>query len=168
MSEQFQNDGDLMKRLCQIAIIVFGYSLLAVAQSSTAKQLIELENRFNEALVRADIGVIENIEANDLIFTDAAGLVRSKADEIQSLKSGDIKFEFIKMTDTRVQDYGNVGVVTGSVLEKAQYKNVDISGTYRFTDVWTKRNGKWEHVTGQETLVAPAPTRATGSGAKSN
>jgi len=57
------------------------------------------------------------------------------------------------MMDTRVQDYGNVGVVTGCLLEKAQYKNTDISGTYRFTDVWAKRKGKWEHVAGQETLV---------------
>jgi len=58
------------------------------------------------------------------------------------------------MTDTRVQDYGNVGVVTGSLLEKAQYKNTDISGTYRFTDVWAKLKGKWAHVAGQETLCA--------------
>lgn len=70
------------------------------------------------------------------------------------MKSGEVKFASIKMTDTHVQDYGNVGVVTGSLLEKAQYKNTDISGTYRFTDVWARRNGKWEHVAGQETLVA--------------
>jgi len=37
---------------------------------------------------------------------------------------------------------------------KAQYKNTDISGTYRFTDVWAKRNGKWQHVAGQETLCS--------------
>jgi len=58
------------------------------------------------------------------------------------------------MTDTRVQDYGNVSFVTGSLLEKAQYKNSDIGGTYRFTDVWAKPKGKWEHVAGQETLCA--------------
>ena len=133
MSEQFQNDGHLMKRLCQIAIIVVGSSLLTMAQSNTAKELIELENRFNEALVRADIGVIEEIEANDLIFTDATGAVTNKAEEIQSMKSGEVKFASIKMTDTHVQDYGNIGVVTGSLAEKAQYKNADISGTYRFT-----------------------------------
>jgi ketosteroid isomerase-like protein len=112
-----------------------------MAQSSTPKELIGLENRFNEALVRGDVAVIEEIEANDLIFTDAAGLVTSKADEIQSLKSGDVKFDSVKMTDTRVQDLGNVSVVTGSLMEKAQYKNTDISGTYRFTDVWAKRKG---------------------------
>jgi hypothetical protein len=156
-----------MNRLCQIAFVVFGYSLFALAQSSTAKELIEVENRFNEALVRADIGVIEEIEASDLIFTGADGMVTSKADETQSLKSGETKFASIKMMDTRVQDYGNVGVVTGSLLEKAQYKNSDISGTYRFTDVWAKRKGKWEHVAGQETLVPETPTRANGSGAKS-
>jgi ketosteroid isomerase-like protein len=162
MSEQFQNDGDLMKRLCQIAIIVVGSSLLTMAQSSTAKELIELENRFNEALVRADIGVIEEIEADDLIFIDATGAVTSKAEEIHSIKSGEVKFASIKMTDTHVQDYGDVGVVTGSLAEKAQYKNSDISGMYRFTDVWAKRNGKWGHVAGQETLVStPAEVPAS-------
>ena len=133
------------------------------AQSKTVKELIELENRFNEALVRGDIAVIEEIEANDLIFTDAAGVVTSKADEIKSLKSGEVKFESIKMTDTRVQDLGTLGIVTGTLMEKAAYKNIDISGTYRFTDVWAKRNGRWEHVAGQETLVstpAEAPASA--------
>jgi ketosteroid isomerase-like protein len=156
--------GDLMKRFCQIAIVVFGYLLLAVAQSSTATELIELENRFNEALLRGDIAVIEEIEANDLIFTDATGVVTSKAEEIQSIKSGEVKFASIKMTDIHVQDYGNVGVVTGSLVEKAQYKNADISGTYRFTDVWAKRKGKWEHVAGQETLLStPAEPSASGA-----
>jgi ketosteroid isomerase-like protein len=165
--KRFDSLGGEMKRLCLIAFVLFACFYVAVAQSSTEKDLIALENSFNEALVRADLKTIERIEADDLIFTDAAGLVTSKADEMQSLKSGEIKFASIKMMDTRVQDYGNVGVVTGSLLEKAQYKNTDISGTYRFTDVWAKRKGKWEHVAGQETLVPKTPTRASGSGAKS-
>ena len=73
---------------------------------------------------------------------------------MQSLKSGDVKFESIQMTDTRVQDFGDIAVVTGRLVEKAQDKNADISGTYRFTDVWAKRKGKWEHVAGQETLCS--------------
>jgi ketosteroid isomerase-like protein len=165
--KRFDSLGGEMKRLCLIAFVLFACSYVAVAQSSTEKDLIALENSFNEALVRADLKTIERIEADDLIFTDAAGLVTSKADEMQSLKSGEVKFESIKLTETRVQDFGNVGVVTGSLMEKAQYKNTDISGTYRFTDVWAKRKGKWEHVAGQETLVPKTPTRANGSGAKS-
>jgi hypothetical protein len=120
-----------MIRLRLIALVLLGCCSLVAAQSSTAKELVELENRFNEALVRGDIGIIDSIEANDLIFTDAAGGVTTKTDEMQSIKSGEVKFASIKMTDTRVQDYGSVGVVTGSLAEKAQYRNSDISGTYR-------------------------------------
>jgi ketosteroid isomerase-like protein len=151
-----------MKPLQLVAVALFACSSNAIAQGSTARDLIELENRFNEALVRGDIAVIEEIEANDLVFTDATGVVTSKSEEIQSIKSGEIKFASIKMADTRVQDYGNVGVVTGSLTEKAQYRNSDITGTYRFTDVWARRNGKWEHVAGQETLVStPAEVPAS-------
>src|SRR6201993_234715 len=153
-----------MKRLCLIAAVLFGCRYVAMAQSSTSGDLIQLESRFNDALVRADLKTIEEIEADDLIFTDATGTVTSKADEMQSLKSGDAKFESIQMTDTRVQDFGDIAVVTGRLVEKAQYKNSDISGTYRFTDVWARRKGKWEHVAGQETLVR-TPAEASASGA---
>src|ERR1044071_2020712 len=155
--------GGSMKRLCWIAAVLFGCRYVPMAQSSTSGDLIQLENRFNDALVRADLKTINEIEADDLIFTDATGTVTSKADEMQSLKSGDVKFESIQMTDTRTQDFGDIAVVTGRLVEKAQYKNSDISGTYRFTDVWAKRKSKWEHVAGQETLVS-TPAEASASG----
>jgi ketosteroid isomerase-like protein len=158
------NIGGSMKLFCLIAAVLFGCGYITMAQSSTSGDLIQLENRFNDALVRADLKTINEIEADDLIFTDATGTVTSKADEMQSLKSGDVKFESIQMTDTRTQDFGDIAVVTGRLVEKAQYKNSDISGTYRFTDVWAKRKSKWEHVAGQETLVS-TPAEASASGA---
>jgi ketosteroid isomerase-like protein len=72
--------------------------------------------------------------------------------------------EWLRLANTRVQDFGNLAVVTGRLVEKAQYKNADISGTYRFTDVWVKRQDKWQHVAGQETLVS-TPAEASASGA---
>jgi ketosteroid isomerase-like protein len=127
-----------------------------VAQNAdTAKELVALENRYNDALVRADWKMLENIEADDLFFTNADGSVSHKSDSISSLKSGEEKFESLAMSDVKVQSFGDVGVVTGKLFQKARYKDSDISGAYRFTDVFAKRNGKWEHVTGQETLYKP-------------
>ena|SRR5947209_18619299 len=40
------------------------------------------------------------IEADDLIFSDASGEVTGKADEIRTMKSGGVKFESIEMSDT--------------------------------------------------------------------
>ncbi len=145
-----------LRYLGLVALLVAGTCGFAVAQNAdTAKELVTLENRYNDALVRADWKMLETIEADDLIFTNADGSVSHKPDLVSSLKSGDVRFESIAMSEVKVQSFGKVGVVTGRLIVKALYKANDISGAYRFTDVFAKRHGKWEHVTGQETLYKP-------------
>jgi hypothetical protein len=45
-------------------------------------------------------------------------------------------------------------VVTYGTTDKGSYKGKDISGNYRWTDVFVKRNGRWQIVAGQGTRVA--------------
>lgn len=141
-----------VKHLLLIAFLLVGSCLFAVGQKgSAAKELISMENRYNDALVRADWKSLESILADDLIFNNADGSVSHKPDTISGLMLGDIKFDSIAMSDVKVQDFGGVGVVTGKLVEKARYKSSDLSGSYRFLDVWVKRQGRWQNVAGQET-----------------
>jgi ketosteroid isomerase-like protein len=142
--------------------IIIGFIALApllcvgAQNSTTAVELIELESRFSKALVNGDWKAVEQIEADDLLFTNADGSVTHKADDVTSLRSSDTKFESIDMSDTDVLDLGDIAVVTGKLVEKGHYKASYISGTYRFTDVWARRNGRWQLVRGQEALIPPA------------
>ncbi len=146
-----------MKHLAVILFVLLGTCLFAMAQNrDTAKELIAVEQGFNDALLRADWKAVEQIESDDLVFTNADGSVTHKSDEVGSIRSGDLKFESIEMSDVKVQDLGDVAVVTGKLVEKGRYKTVDLSGTYRYTDVWAKRTGKWQLVAGQETRYTPA------------
>ena len=139
-----------------IASVLLGTCVFAVAQSrDTAKELIAAEHIFNNTLLRADWKTLEQINADDLVFTNADGSVSHKADSVGSIKSGDVKFDAIEISEVRVQDQGAVAVVTGKLVERGRYKSVDLSGTYRFTDVWVKRNGRWQLIAGQETLYTP-------------
>jgi ketosteroid isomerase-like protein len=144
-----------LKHLITIAFVLLGLLLSVEAQNSgTAKELIATEASFNQSLLRGDWKALEQIEADDLIFTNADGSVTHKMDDVTGLESGNMKFESIDMSEAKVQDFGEVAVVTGKLVEKAHYKTADLSGTYRFTDVWAKRNGRWQLVTGQETLFS--------------
>jgi|SRR5215467_1152439 len=144
----------MLRQTIGIALVAIVTLLSVKAQSNgTAKELIALENRFSQALLAADWKALAKIEADDLIFTNADGSVTHKSDDVASLRSGEEKFESIDVSDVIVQDFGEVAVVTGKVVEKARYKTSDISGTYRFTDVWARRDGGWRLVAGQETLV---------------
>ena len=142
--------------------IVIGFIALASLQcvgaqnSTTATELIALESRFSQALVNGDWKAVEQIEADDLLFTNADGSVTHKEDDVTGLRSADTKFESINMSDTDVLDLGNVAVVTGKLVEKGRYRASDISGSYRFTDVWARRNSRWQLVRGQEALLPPA------------
>ena len=144
-----------------IAVVALGTCVVANAQSGdTTKELVALGQSFNGALMRADWKVIEQLEADDLVFTNADGSATHKSDEVGNIKAGDEKFESIDMSDVKVQDFGSVAVVTGKLVEKGRYKAADLSGTYRFINVWAKRNGRWQLVTGQETRYAPVGSTA--------
>lgn len=138
-----------------ILSVFLGALVLLHAQNSGKAELTALEAGFNQVLLRGDWKALEQIEADDLIFTEADGSVTHKSDQVASLKSGDLKFESIDMSDVTVQDFGHVAVITGKLVENVRYKTTDLSGTYRFTDVWVKRVGKWQLVAGQETFVPP-------------
>ena len=118
--------------------------------ADTTKALIAAEQTLNNALLRADWKTIEEIYADDIVFTTADGSVSHKSDSVREIQSGDAKFVSIEMSDVHVQELGNVAVVTGKLIEKGRYKTDDLSGTYRFTDVWVKRDGRWQLVAGQE------------------
>ena len=141
-----------MKHLLLIVFLLLATCLSAAGQKGdTAKELIAMENIYNDALLRADWKALEGILADDLIFNNADGSVSHKPDTINSVKSGEIKFDSIAISEGNVQDFGGVGVVTGKLDEKVSYKGSNVSGSYRFLDVWVKRDGRWQNVAGQET-----------------
>jgi ketosteroid isomerase-like protein len=74
-----------------------------------------------------------------------------KAQDKTDLSSGDLKFESMELSDLNVHVYGNTAVAAGTNTLKGTYKGQDISGKYRFTDTWVKRNGKWQVVASQST-----------------
>jgi len=71
------------------------------------------------------------------------GRVTDKAQDRTDLSSGDYKIQSEQLSDLRVHVYGNVAVAAATNLMKGTYKGQDLSGKYRFTDTWVKRNGKW-------------------------
>jgi ketosteroid isomerase-like protein len=143
-----------LKCLIAIPLVLLGTVLsLAAQNSSKAKELTTRESEFSETLLRGDWKALERIEGDDLIFTNADGSVTHKSDDVANLRLGNFKFESIKMDDVSVQDFGDVAVVTGQLTEQVQYKTTDLSGRYRFTDVWVRRDGRWQLVAGHETLL---------------
>jgi len=127
----------------------------ASATGSVEDQIKKREQDWAQATMKEGAAAVDQFEADDIISTDPGGRVTDKAQDKQDLSSGDLKFQSMEVSDLKVHVYGNTAVATGANTLKGTYKGQDISGTYRFTDTWVKRNGKWQAVASQATKVQP-------------
>ncbi len=114
-----------------------------------------MENGWAEATVKGDVQALERLYTDEYLAIDPAGATYTKAQDIANVKSGNFKLATFKLDEVKVRVHGEVAVVTGRNTIKATYMGKDISGAYRFTDVFVKRAGRWQVLTTQGTAVAP-------------
>jgi ketosteroid isomerase-like protein len=55
--------------------------------------------------------------------------------------------------DIQVRIYGNVAVVTARGTARGRYKGQDASGQFRYIRVWIKREGRWQAIAAQSTMI---------------
>jgi ketosteroid isomerase-like protein len=134
--------------LAMVIVLGVGVSSTVFGQAKpkglpVEQALIKLENDWNDASMKRDVVMLGRILADDYIFTDPDGVMFTKAQNLEMLKSGDDVVTSAVATDMKVRVYGNAAIVTGLNTVKEQLKGKDISGTYAYTDTWVKRPGSW-------------------------
>jgi ketosteroid isomerase-like protein len=59
-----------------------------------------------------------------------------------------------RIGEMKVRVFGDSAIVTGSDTEKSTSKGKDVIDKYLWTDVFVKRDGRWQAVASQSTKVA--------------
>ena len=125
------------------------------AVGSVESVLMQMERDWAQAYVKMDLTALDRIEAAEFAFTDSQGAVTDKAQDLAETKSGVWKAQSVSADELKVRVFGNAAVVTGrDTLKGAQYKGKDISGQYRFTDVFVQRDGRWQAVASHSSKIA--------------
>jgi hypothetical protein len=90
------------------------------------------------------------------VFTDPAGQVWTKTRELDTIKAGDLQIDSFELSEVKVRLYENTAVVTMRIVWQGRFRDTDISGPQRMTDVFVKRDGRWQCVASQATRI-PLP-----------
>ena len=134
--------------------LAFGQSagLKAEQNSKEEQALIKLEHEWNEAYKNGTKEVLERVMADDFVFIDEGSNVNPKAPYIASTLKN-VKVESYTLEEMKVRIYGDTGIVTAVWTGKLTINGKDVSGSFRYTDVFVKRRGRWVCITSQETRV---------------
>jgi ketosteroid isomerase-like protein len=134
-----------------MALLSFGQ---ATPEVSVEQTLMQLERDWSQASLTKDIDTLNKIMADDWVNIDFQGKVVTKAQTIASLKSGLPATQAAGLGEMKVRVFGNSAIVTGSDTGKSGSKGKEIIEKYLWTDVFVRRNGRWQAVASQSTKVA--------------
>ena len=103
-------------------------------------------NDWMNAEVKADMTYLDRFLAEDWQATDPAGNVWNKTQFLGGLKSGEGAVMSFALDNMKVRIYGDAAVVTGRMTATQKFQEKDISGQYQCTDVFIKKEGRWQCV----------------------
>jgi ketosteroid isomerase-like protein len=144
-----------MKRVIALTLlgVLVAVPAHAQTQKATEQAVLKASQLLDEAsLMKKDRATMERYYGEDYMYTHSNGTVLNKTQEIAESMSPDQAWTAHKSDDLKVRVYGTVAIVTGLSTLTGSSKSY-VPGPRRFTEVWVKRNGRWQMVGGQSTIV---------------
>ena len=148
-----------MKSIAHVAAILSlaaGVTLSGrvAAQTANVEQtLLQLERDWEQANAKNDSAALDRILADEFVSTDSDGRLFTRAEVMARRKSGAVKFATFTQDDYKVHVFGDTAVVTGRSTTKQMRDGKDYSAQERFTDVFVRRDGRWQAVSTHSSRV---------------
>ena len=110
------------------------------------EELLKLEKEFAEAIVKNDLEGVERLVVDDWIIIGPDGEIVERARFFEVIKSGTLTHDIMESEDFRIRIYGDSAVVTGITRTKGKFMGQEFSTQERATDVFVKRDRRWQCV----------------------
>jgi len=146
----------MIKKVVLWAAFAF-FSIFAVSEASETtsqtSELLSMQQKRFEAMVKADISALKSIFAEDLTYTHTNGETETKSSFLSTIETATFKYEAIQTTSTNVRIYGDTGVITGRGKIKLLAFGTPMSMDVSFIEVQVKSGGRWQLVAWQSTRL---------------
>ena len=121
--------------------------------SGNGQAIIDLDAKRMTAMAAKDVATLEAVLADDLIYTHSSARLDTKRSLIDAMVKGTTVYTGVEPSDVKAQDLGDTVVLTGIAQIKVVSNGTPNEFGVRFTDVYTRRNGRWQMVTWQSTRL---------------
>lgn len=125
-------------------------------EKSIVEEITQLERAFGEAITRRDAAWLAPYVADDFEATVPGGQVLTKQQALERVASPGYDLERLENRDIRVRVFGEVAIVSARGVARGKLQGQDVSAEFRYLRIWVQRNGRWQAVAAQSTLIESA------------
>jgi ketosteroid isomerase-like protein len=123
-------------------------------RESAHKEIEALELDWRQAQLTNNVSAVDRLLADDYLGISANGTLETKADELSRRRAGSLHITQLDLSDIKVRIYGDTAVVTSKADLVGKNGDRDISGRYRYTRVYSNRDGQWRIVSFEASRVS--------------
>ena len=116
-------------------------------------QIIALDRKRMAAMAAKDYATLNEVLADDLIYTHSSARLDTKQSLIGNMQSGATVYEAVEPSEVKAQDLGGAVVLTGVCRIRVTSNGTPNAFAVRFTDVYANKGGRWQMVTWQSTRL---------------
>jgi ketosteroid isomerase-like protein len=121
--------------------------------AGNAETIIDLDRKRMTAMAEQDYATLNDLIAEDLVYTHSTARLDTKVSLIGNMKSGSTVYTSVVPSDVKAQDLGDSVVLTGSCRIGVNAGGRPNSFGVRFTDVYARRGGRWQMIAWQSTRL---------------
>jgi ketosteroid isomerase-like protein len=119
-----------------------------------ASRVHAVEVALRRAQLASDVAALDALIDDELVFTGPDGAVYSKKDDLEAHQGGMIRILQLDPSDERVQDFGDIVVVSVRMEMRGSFKGEEFGGPVRYTRVWRRSGDAWRIVAGHVSAIA--------------
>jgi ketosteroid isomerase-like protein len=143
-----------MKTVTLIALLAVAECQFCLAQTPAQQEVLQFERDACKAFLEADVVAMERVLTPDFTLTLSNGEVSTRADEIDELRSGKVRYDVFENYDMLARLYGNdTAIVLGKTRVKGTADGKPFDRVVQFTDTLIKRHGRWQLAAGHVSRI---------------
>jgi ketosteroid isomerase-like protein len=118
-------------------------------------EILTIEDQWATAIERQDGAALERIAAEDFRFMEEDGRLVDRAEYIAARSHNPDNVESAVQDEIEVRQYGDAAISTGGSIIHGTRAGVPFVYRFRWTDVYVRREERWQAVSGQLTALSP-------------
>lgn len=136
-----------MKKLLSALLMVGSWAFGQISESEVLKTNAQID----DGVVKKDIKRLEQLYADDFVFTHGTGLVDSKTSWLKYIQNPEMRFMSRKQDSTKVEMHGDVAILFGRLdIEREQKQKITKYGLW-YVRVFVRKEERWQLISHRTT-----------------